>query len=772
MRPSLQEVARRLRPGRWSRRLSGAHPGGWRRATSIMLTIAIVASIVAMAIWPAPTSASYTNVLYNGNFELGFSNQAGCGAVGNGWQCFTNGGAANYGFYDDQWYRTVAEGGHSQLIEINTKKIDLPDADRYAGIYQTVKVVDWANYTLTLQGMIRTTNMEGDKWRYRVEVGWTYGPYPNWQAVGNWTDVGWDDYYERTNPGGFLSFSTPLMAQSDYVTVYLRVWKKWGVPEEEIDINFDAVSLTGPSPYHYDTKPVHPIEPWPVEPVHPVQPIYPDPVCPGGACPQPDPICPGGGCPQPQPICPGGGCPQPVPPIGACVGPDLVYNGSFEMGFTPIAFGNVGTGWGYFTNGGAANYGYYDEQWPPVVADGKHGQLIEINSKGVYPTDPNRYAGIYQYIHGLKPGATYEFSMKGELRGAGNEDDPYRFSAEWGYAPGYTADWKAVSNWTEMNLGPIYERTSPGPLAAYTMKFVATSKDMTLFIRGIKKWAITNVEMDFNLDAIGVKACMYTGGPYPEPYTKPVIYPQPDDYGHGYQPKPDYGCGSTGCGDYGHGGDACVYVVKPGDNLSTIAKHAGVGMWELAQLNGISNPNFIYVGQRLQMPGCAAGAGAYGAVAAAPAYAQQADYYPASMGGQVDAGGYYETSAGSWDAPAVAAGAPMDAGGYYETAAGYWDSPAVEAGAPMDAGGYYETAAGYWDGSAVPAGPGAPMDATACSAAPECAGAGGGRTYRVQPGDTLSQIAAWNGVSVGSLMSVNAIANPNIIFVGQMLIIP
>jgi LysM repeat protein len=47
-----------------------------------------------------------------------------------------------------------------------------------------------------------------------------------------------------------------------------------------------------------------------------------------------------------------------------------------------------------------------------------------------------------------------------------------------------------------------------------------------------------------------------------------------------------------------------------------------------------------------------------------------------------------------------------------------------------------------------------------------------GGTYTVRPGDTLSQIAAWNGVSVGSLMSANGIRNPNIIFVGQVLIIP
>ncbi len=174
--------------------------------------------------------------------------------VGSGWQCFTNGGAANYGFYDDQWDRTVAEGNHSQLIEINTKNIMVGDADRYAGIYQTVAVVDWADYTLSLKGMIRTTSMDGDPWRYRVQVGWTFGPYPNWGAVNNWKDVGWDTYYERTDPGAFLSYSTNLMAESDYVTVYIRVWKKWGVPNEEIDINLDAIALTGPSPYYYEHK--------------------------------------------------------------------------------------------------------------------------------------------------------------------------------------------------------------------------------------------------------------------------------------------------------------------------------------------------------------------------------------------------------------------------------------------------------------------------------------------------------------------------------------
>lgn len=49
-----------------------------------------------------------------------------------------------------------------------------------------------------------------------------------------------------------------------------------------------------------------------------------------------------------------------------------------------------------------------------------------------------------------------------------------------------------------------------------------------------------------------------------------------------------------------YGGQVCTYYwVKPGDTLSGIAQRYGMNMWTLAQRNGISNPNRIYVGQRL-----------------------------------------------------------------------------------------------------------------------------------------------------------------------------
>lgn len=46
------------------------------------------------------------------------------------------------------------------------------------------------------------------------------------------------------------------------------------------------------------------------------------------------------------------------------------------------------------------------------------------------------------------------------------------------------------------------------------------------------------------------------------------------------------------------------------------------------------------------------------------------------------------------------------------------------------------------------------------------------QTYVVQRGDTLNRIAGWYGVSVWSIVNVNGIANPDLIYPGQVLVIP
>lgn len=108
--------------------------------------------------------------------------------------------------------------------------------------------------------------------------------------------------------------------------------------------------------------------------------------------------------------------------------------------------------------------------------------------------------------------------------------------------------------------------------------------------------------------------------------------------------------------------DGGTYTVRAGDTLTGIAARFGVSPSALARANGITNPNLIYVGQRLTIPG--------------------------------------------------ATGSP---------------SSGTTKPAPFE---------GY---------------------------------YIVQPGDTLSKIAARYGVSVQTLLSLNGLSNPDRIWVGQRL---
>lgn len=52
-----------------------------------------------------------------------------------------------------------------------------------------------------------------------------------------------------------------------------------------------------------------------------------------------------------------------------------------------------------------------------------------------------------------------------------------------------------------------------------------------------------------------------------------------------------------------HAATGATYVVRSGDTLSGIAARLHTTWQHLAQINGISNPNRIYVGQRLRLPG-------------------------------------------------------------------------------------------------------------------------------------------------------------------------
>lgn len=65
------------------------------------------------------------------------------------------------------------------------------------------------------------------------------------------------------------------------------------------------------------------------------------------------------------------------------------------------------------------------------------------------------------------------------------------------------------------------------------------------------------------------------------------------------------GCAGTGpfspVTDLNSGAGGATYTVKPGDTLNSIARQTGVGVDRLTELNGISNPGLIRVGQRLRL---------------------------------------------------------------------------------------------------------------------------------------------------------------------------
>ena len=72
-------------------------------------------------------------------------------------------------------------------------------------------------------------------------------------------------------------------------------------------------------------------------------------------------------------------------------------------------------------------------------------------------------------------------------------------------------------------------------------------------------------------------------------------------YGNGDVRKTVLGSRYLAVQDQVNAGSAQYYTVQSGDTLSGIAAKYGTSYQKVAQLNGISNPNVIYVGQRLRV---------------------------------------------------------------------------------------------------------------------------------------------------------------------------
>ena len=164
------------------------------------------------------------------------------------------------------------------------------------------------------------------------------------------------------------------------------------------------------------------------------------------------------------------------------------------------------------------------------------------------------------------------------------------------------------------------------------------------------------------------------------------------------------------------------YTVRAGDTLATIAATHGTTVSALVAANHLSDPNLIYPGQVLLMGG--GGTATTTPAASGGSYTVQAGDTLGSIAAR------YTTT---WEALA--------------SANHIADPNVIFVGEVLSV-----------NGSASPA--------TATTTVPPTAGSG---SYTVEPGDTLGSIAARYGTTWEALASANHIADPNVIFVGEVL---
>jgi LysM repeat protein len=174
-------------------------------------------------------------------------------------------------------------------------------------------------------------------------------------------------------------------------------------------------------------------------------------------------------------------------------------------------------------------------------------------------------------------------------------------------------------------------------------------------------------------------------------------------------------------------------VVAPGDTLTGIARRTGVTVKRLVQVNGIDDPNRIFIGQVLKL------------AASEPAVATPA-VQGASRRMHVVVAGEHLTRIARRYGVTIAA--------------------IVEANGIADPSRIFPGQRLVIPGLAAPARP-----APVAPPAPPAASASPARIHVVAPGENLTRIARRYGVTIAAIVEANGIADPSRIFPGQRLTI-
>lgn len=518
----------------------------------------LIALAVALGLPAIQFAGPQVERLANGSFEDGFE-VTPAGSVGAGWHWFHNAGAASYAFSKDEWEPVISAGRASQLISISTLGRGGAEPDRYAGIYQTVAVEPGETYQLSMQGMLRALEDDPDRvgCNYRVQYGVDYEGATDWRVVTEWVDVPWDTVYTRQTLGHMESYTVSLVAKTQRMTVFVRVWKKWATTEREIMANLDGISLKGAMPTDANTpgetysvvkageSSFTIVENTTVTDAEKLSVALKPPklaitksqsivtiqgtndvgvtmlaLYDNGALVDRSTYEVGmlsvtedfGWRPKKAGVHTLRAVARDVVNATAILEVEVyvgrngqfLKNGSFENGFRATPAGMVGQDWGWFHNEGRVNVGFYDDVWAPVVYNGAHSQLIEISSVGQPVSDPDQYAGIFQTVGGLTTGADYTLTVCGMLRALADDEDRegFNYQVQWGIDGQGTSDWRAVENWSVIPWHQVHPRTDPGVMEELTTVFKAPSSKVTLFVRLWKKWGTIGREIGVNLDSI------------------------------------------------------------------------------------------------------------------------------------------------------------------------------------------------------------------------------------------------------------------------------
>ena len=192
-----------------------------------------------------------------------------------------------------------------------------------------------------------------------------------------------------------------------------------------------------------------------------------------------------------------------------------------------------------------------------------------------------------------------------------------------------------------------------------------------------------------------------------------------------------------------------TYVVQQGDDLFRIAIRFGTTVQQIASLNGIVNPDLIYIGQTLTIPG-------NGTVVTPPPATGTATPNPpgGSTSYSVQPGDTLFGIAlryGTTVSAIVTANALSNPNLIYIGERLIIPSPGTIVTPP-------------------PITP--PPNYTPTPIATVTAPSGGSTHYTVQAGDTLSAIAVRFGTTVSAILQANNLTDPNLIYIGEVLLIP